>query len=268
MGLEIERWSVEGHQPSADVGQHGPGAGHPYLRAVPVHPRHPGQSAEHGDVEVGIGEGHRRRPPFGADDGLGRAVGHHPAPVEDDDVVTQALGLLDVVGDEDDGDASVADAPHDFPGATTAQGVEVLGQLVEEHELRSPHQSQRHEQPLALTAGEGGERAAPQRGELPLLGELVEGSGGGVQQREQPQRLADPEAIRERGMLKLRPDVAAEPVAGHGGIEAQDGGRPRIGAPKSLEDLDRRRLPGAVGAEEPEQLAPPDGERDAAQDSG
>ena len=49
--------------------------------------------------------------------------------------------------------------------------------------------------------------------ELPLLGQLVQRLGVGVQRREQPQRLADPHAVGEGGVLELRADAAAQAVA-------------------------------------------------------
>jgi hypothetical protein len=94
------------------------------------------------DVEVGVGEDDGRRPSERLDDRRRRAVGHHPPAVEDDDVVAQALGLLHVVGDEDDGGAPVADPPDDVPGVATAGRVEVLRQLVEEHDLGATDEGQ------------------------------------------------------------------------------------------------------------------------------
>ena len=59
--------------------------------------------------------------------------------------------------------------------------------------------------------------------------------------------------------------AGAAPVARR--VQAQHPDGPAVGAPVALEDLDGRRLAGAVRAEQGEQLAPPDVERDARQDS-
>jgi hypothetical protein len=48
-----------------------------------------------------------------------------------------------------------------------------------------------------------------------------------------------------------------------GNVDAQDLQAPRIGLAEPFEHLDRRRLAGAVGAEQPEDLTAGDAERDA-----
>ena len=138
-----------------------------------------------------------------------------------DDAVAQPLGFLDVVGDEHDRRAAVADAADHVPGMTPADRVEVLGQLVEEHQLRVADESEGDEQPLPLAAGQRAERPCPQAGEVPLLGELAERSGRGVQRGEQPQGLADPQLVGERGVLELGAELAAEAIACRGRIEAE-----------------------------------------------
>ena len=134
----------------------------------------------------------------------GRPVGHHLAAVEHDDAVAQPLRLLDVVGDEHHGRAGVADPPDHLPGVPPADGVEVLGELVEEHELRPADESQRDEQPLALAAGQGGERAAPQvrRAATPSASSSS-GCGLGWSDANRSQRLADPQPVGEGGVLEL-----------------------------------------------------------------
>src|SRR5690606_9826321 len=78
----------------------------------------------HGDVDGG-----------GADAGrqLGRrAVGDGPAVVEEDDVVGQAVDLLEVLGGEDERGALPHEAPQLIPQVGAAAGVEPGGRLVEE----------------------------------------------------------------------------------------------------------------------------------------
>ena len=137
--------------------------------------------------------------------------------VEDHDAVAEPLGLLDVVGDQHDGRAPVADPADDVPGVAAADRVEVLGELVEEHEPGPADQGQGHEQPLALAAGQGGEGPAPQVAQLPLLGQLVERPGARVQRREQPSASPHPHAVGEGGVLELGADPPAQPVAGRAG---------------------------------------------------
>ena len=220
------------------------------------------------DVDLGVGEAHRRRPAELVDDRRRCAVGDDPAAVHHDDAIAQPLGLLDVVGDEHHRRAAVADAADHVPGVPPADGIEVLGQLVEEHELGPADEGEGDEQALALAAGQGAERASPEAGEVPLLGELAERTGARVQRREQPQRLADTQLVRQGGVLQLGADAPAQAVAGRRRVEAEHARRPAVGPAQALEDLDRRRLAGSVRAEQAEQLAAPDGEGHVAEDLG
>ena len=61
------------------------------------------------------------------------------------------------------------------------------------------------------------------------------GRGVGVERGEQPQRLADPHPVGQGGVLELRADAPAEPVAGGGRVEPEHRDR-------------RRRRPGAAPA--------------------
>ena len=121
--------------------------------------------------------------------------------VHDHDPVAQALRLLDVVGDEHDGRAPLPDPPHHLPGLAACAGVQVLGELVEEHDLGPSHQGQ-GEQPLALAARQPGERPPQQPAQVPLLGQLADRAGVGVQGREQAQGLGHPHPRRQRRVLE------------------------------------------------------------------
>ena len=68
----------------------------------------------------------------------------------------------------------------------------------------------------------------------------------------------------ERRVLEDQADVAADVVARGRDVVAGDGRGARGGLGQRAEHVDRRRLPGAVRAEEAEDLAGLDGERDAA----
>ena len=192
-----------------------------------------------------------------------------PGPVEDDDAVAEPLGLLDVVGDEHDGGAGVADAAHDVPRVAAADRVEVLGQLVEEHELGAADEGEGDEQPLALAAGQGGERAAP-AGASSCHSAASSSRGRGDGCSEANRRRASPTRIRSgrAASWSWRADPPAEPVAGGRRVEAEHRDRAAVGAAQALQDLDGGRLAGAVGAEEAEQLAAAHGEGDAAEHLG
>ena len=85
-----------------------------------------------------------------------------------------------------------------------------------------------------------------------------------VQLGVQAQVLLGGEVDVERGVLEDEADVAADVVALGDDVEAADARRPRTSAGEGAEHVDRRALAGAVGAEEAEDLARRDGERDAA----
>ena len=159
------------------------------------------QRVQRAGVDLRVGEAHRRRPAQLVDDRRRRAVGDDPAVVHHDDAVTKPLGLLDVMGDEDDRRATVADATDDVPRVSPADRVEVLRQLVEEHELRVTDEGEGDEQALTLASRQRSERACPQAGEVPLFGQFSELAGGGVQGSEQPQGLADTHLVRQGGIL-------------------------------------------------------------------
>ena len=72
------------------------------------------------------------------------------------------------------------------------------------------------------------------------------------------------EVAVERRVLEHESDVPADVVAFAGDVEAAHAGGAGGGPRKRAEHVDRRALAGAVGAEEAEDLAGSDGERDAA----
>ena len=92
--------------------------------------------------------------------------------------------------------------------------------------------------------------------------------GRRVQRGEQLQRLADPHAAR----AGRRPGAGRRSAGAAGRrprrVEAEHPDPAAVGPAQALEDLDRRRLAGAVRAEQAEQLPALDGERDAAHDLG
>ena len=181
--------------------------------------------------------------------------------MEDDDPIAQPLGFLDVVGDEHDGRAGVADPAHDLPGVAPADGVEVLGQFVEEHQPRSADEGEGDEQPLTFAAGEGVERSPEEPGELPLVGQFGGWSRIGVQRGEESQRLTDAHPSGQRGVLELGADAASQSVAVSSRVEPEHRHLAGVGDAESLEDLDGGRLARAVRPEQSEQLAFADGER-------
>src|SRR5439155_16938357 len=83
--------------------------------------------------------------------------------------------------------------------------------------------------------------------------------------REEEVRLADREAREQLGLLEHDADPLAEAALRPLRVEAEHLDPPAVGAAVALEDLDRRRLAGAVRAEQAEDLALLDLEADPAQ---
>ena len=82
----------------------------------------------------------------------GVAPGDDPAVVDDDDVVGQALGLLEVLGGEQDGGAPVDEGVEHGPQLAAGPGVEAGGGLVEEQHLGPGHQRGGQVEPAAHAA--------------------------------------------------------------------------------------------------------------------
>src|SRR3954453_11402776 len=88
-------------------------------------------------------------------------------------------------------------------------------------------------------------------------------TGSALERGEQRERLGDGQPVGELALLELDPDDRAEPAAVPDRVEAQDANGAGIGIPETGGRLDRGGLAGAVGAEDSEDLALLDGERDA-----
>ena len=123
------------------------------------------------------------------------------------------------------------------------------------------------EQALALAAGEGAERPAPEaaRAATPRPARRAAGARDGARRTAAgPRRPACGRAGRRPGAGRRSAGAAGRRhVPGRGRAPRPSRRRRR---PEALEDLDRGGLAGAVRAEQPEQLALLDGEGDAVED--
>lgn len=187
--------------------------------------------------------------------------------VEDRHAAAELLDLLHVVGGVDHGGARLvhgADAREDLGAAL---GVHGHGRLVKEREVG----------PMGDAAGdvEAPQQAARQlagapRGELPEAAEVhggvhAAGALGAVRHVEAAEEvdvLAYRELVEDGDVLGHHAHAALEAVArgGHGLAEELD---PPLVVGEQLQDaVDGSGLAAAVGAEEPEDLPRPDGERE------
>ena len=99
----------------------------------------------------------------------------------------------------------------------------------------------------------------------PTSSSIVVGLAGGdaVQGAERLQLLARGQPLEERRRLQLDADPRQQRGVPRPGGHAEHRHLPLVGLPQPLDDLQRGRLPRAVRAEDPEELALLDGERDA-----
>ena len=85
---------------------------------------------------------------------LGRALGDDAAAVDDPDAVGEHVGLLEVLGGEEDGHAAVGREPlHLLPQRAAALHVEAGGGLVEEQDARPVDEREREVEPALHAAG-------------------------------------------------------------------------------------------------------------------
>jgi hypothetical protein len=109
------------------------------------------QRQRRGGLRHGEPDGRRLR---GGD--LIRPAGeHHHTGLQDRDPVREFLRLLQVVGGEDDGDATVDQVPDDPPDRPPALRVQPRGRLVQDHHTWAAEQRQRQVEPPSLTSGKG-----------------------------------------------------------------------------------------------------------------
>ena len=190
-----------------------------------------------------------------ADQLVGAAAGGDPAGLDERDPVAEPLGLVGVVGDEQDGDAVVAQLLDEPPALPPGGGVEAGGQLVEDDQARAADEGEGDRQALLLAAGQ-----------LPVAGValLRQAQAGderlgvgvrGVEGRVQVDRLGDGQLVGQLALLELDadqlPGLGAVPVR----VDAEDPDAAAVGAAQALGALDGGGLARAVRAEDAEDLA-------------
>ena len=105
---------------------------------------------------------------------VGRALGDDPAGVDDPDPVGERVGLLEVLGGEEDGHAVVVGEPRDLvPERGAALHVEAGRRLVEEEEPRLVDERQREVEPAPHAARVAADLAVGGVGEADARDQLV-----------------------------------------------------------------------------------------------
>ena len=146
---------------------------------------------------------------------VGGAAGDDLAVVDDGDLVGQLVGLLEVLGREQERRALADEAADDVPHAEPAARVEAGRRLVQEQQPRPADQRAGEVEPAAHAAGVGLDDPVGGVGKVELLEQLVGALRGFarwqlVEPAEHPQVLAAGQVLVDRGVLAGQADDGAQ----------------------------------------------------------
>ena len=187
------------------------------------------------------------------------SLGRDPTLVHDDETVAELLGLVHVVGRDDEGDAlpleSEEAVPQDVPGLRVQTG----RGLVEEQQLGVVDEAAGDDQPALHAAGEVLDLVGPA---LAQLGEVEQLSGPlphlcAAQSEEppvDPQVLLDGELLVEQVLLRAVADACPDLLPVDGRVETEDAQLAARHRRDARDHPHRRGLPRPVGSEEPERF--------------
>ena len=153
--------------------------------------------------------------------------------VDDGDRVGQLVGLLEVLGRQQQRRAFAHEAADDVPHPEPAARVEPGRRLIHEQDPRSADQGASEVEPAAHATRIRLDDAIAGVGEVELLEELGgpllgDARGELVEPAEHPQVLAPGEVLVDRGELAGQPDDLAELVGLFDDVEAGDRRVPRV----------------------------------------
>ena len=178
-----------------------------------------------------------------------RPLGDDGPAVDDDDVVGQALGLLEGVGGHDDGAPGRAGLAHQVPHVEPGVRVQAGGRLVQEDHLGAARRGRRRAPPAAAGRRRAGGRSCRRTPRCP--------AGPPGRRRRRARRTGRRRAAAAgpaRAPLGRPPSCSITPTRARRSaparrVAAQHPDRPAVGALQPLAALDRGGLAGAVRAE-------------------
>src|SRR5688572_20685063 len=174
---------------------------------------------------------------------LGRAVRDDAAVVDDRHAVAEELRLLHVVRRQQNRSAARPELIEQRPQLTSRLRVEAGGRLVQEQQIRFAGERARKRETLLLAARELADTARSLASELDDSQQLLDRPPTRVERTKQTERLLHGQLVRELRFLKL--DAEPLPQFAVAGVRRD----------QSLENLDRRRLSGAVRTEQSKAFA-------------
>src|SRR5215213_6027681 len=197
-----------------------------------------------------------------------RPLGDDPAVVDERDPVAQLLGLFEVVRREQDRRALGVDPLDVVPELEPQLDVDARGRLVEDQQPRPVHQRAREDQPPLHPARQraravvalGRERERVEqlgRALAPLAPRHAEVAAVIVERLLEREEPVEVEVLRRQPDRQPRLGVVVDGVV----AEHADRARRRLREPRRA--VDQRRLAGAVGPEQAEELTRADRQRDA-----
>ena len=235
------------------------------LRAAPLRGRPVGGCAEH-EIDDMVDRLLRREP----GEGLRRQGADLAALSQDRDPVAEAHRLVQLVGDEEDGDPGIAQPPDHPAEILDALRREHRGRLVEDQHALAPPQRLDDFDELLLAEGEGAERHVLRQVDAEPPGDLPQPGAGGRAVHGRPPRGAQHQVLengerRHQGRMLVDgadAEIERDARAGDPGHAAANLDRARVGPLHARENRDQGRLAGAVLAEQCVDLRRVDVERD------
>ncbi len=189
---------------------------------------------------------------------VGGAGGDDLAVVEDDDVVGELVGLLQILGGEQHRDAVGHQPAHHAPQVGAAARVEPGGGLVEEEHLGAADQAGGQVEAAAHAAGVGLGGTPAGVGQVEALQQLARacpgvGTGHAQQAADHHQVLDAGEHLVDGGVLARQADQRAHLVCLARHVVAADAGGAGVGTQQGRQDAHRGGLARPVGAQHAQQ---------------
>ena len=160
------------------------------------------------------------------DERAGAALGDDPPVVHDDEPVAQLLGLVHVVGRDDERDALALEPEQPVPQHVPRLRVEAGGRLVEQQHLGVVHEAARDGEPALHPAGQRLDPVVAPLGELGELEQLV-GPRAHLVAGEPEEPPVDPEVLLDGEVLVEDVALRADARAGRGSPGRRMPGRAR-----------------------------------------
>ena len=191
---------------------------------------------------------------------VGGSQGDHGADVDHGDPVRELIGLFEVLGGEQQGGAFVLQLTDEVPHVDPAPRVEARRRLVEEQDLRTPHQARGQVQPPAHAAGVRLRRTSRGIRQLEPRQDLL-GTTPRLRLREVVQPSDELEVLEagqvlvDRRALSREADPEPQLLGVAHGVQPVDLRSAAGGREQGGQDPDRGRLAGPVRPEQPEHRA-------------